>query len=172
LKKLAKALALSAMLLGLGEVAHAEKASHVDVLSCSPNTGGSALKVNVFAYDIDTGTGSPRYFSVYLTSSDFNALLSEEYFGRGYETCTFAGLSVQLGGVTVVDVSNAGVGVDVDAGVLTEDGISQRYTEVILSYKLLAIDGSKTPTVAPASEEEQAKALAAFKARGLALPRH
>lgn len=150
----------------------AEKAAHLDVLTCQ-KSGGTKISDNVYAYTLGTGSGNPRYLTIYLAGDKFNAWAVEEYFGTGFLDCTSSGLpGITVSTLKVVDVSSAGVGVDVDAGSLSEDSINQRYTEVTLSYTMLTLASNSTPEIAVGSKEEQQKALAAFQARGLALPKH
>ncbi len=150
----------------------AEKPANIDVMTCT-RSDGSSFKDSVYAYSLDTGSSNPRYFSVYLASTKFDAWAVEEYFGAGFTSCTMTGLGNSIiFNVKVLDVGTSGVGVDVDAGSLSEDAINQRYTLVTMSYTTLEIGSSTTPELPVRSQADQAKALAAFKARGLALPRH
>lgn len=73
--------------------------------------------------------------------------------------------------IVIVNVSSSGAGANVDAGSTTENALEQRYTEVTLSYVGMDIGPlKKTQTKPLDSPEKQAQNLAAFRARGLALP--
>jgi hypothetical protein len=166
-----QSLALCAIGVCAANLALAEKAANIDVMTCT-RADGTSFRDSVYAYTLDTGSSNPRYFSVYLAGNKFDPWAVEEYFGGGFTSCTTTGLGNSIVfNVKVVDVSSSGVGVDVDAGSLSEDAINQRYTLVTMSYTTLEIGSTSTPELPVSSKEDQKKALAAFKARGLVLPR-
>lgn len=167
-----KGLLLSTVGVLLAGAGHAEAPQTIDSLTCT-RSDGSTLKHNVYAYTIGSGHSSPRYVTIYFLGTVFSTYLIEEYFGSGFSSCTMAGIPGMIfSTVTVADVSSSGSGVDVNAGTLTEDGINQRYTEVTFAYRGLSINSSASTPQALDSKEEQAKSLAAFQARGLAIPKH
>ena len=166
-----KAVALSTLALLATVAGHAtEKAVPVATLNCTNPT----LKANVYSYSFDTGQNTTRYFTVYMANSMFRTMEVQEYFGSGYAACTISTVaSTTADNVTIEDVSSYGVGVDVDAGSLSEDAIGQQYTQVDFSYTFLSIGSASAVPKVPVTDEEKAKAasFAAYKARIASMPK-
>ena len=170
---ISRVLALSFFGLLAGSAAYAaEKPAAVTTLSCMASDGSAALKETVYAYNFDTGLNDTRYFSAYVSGADFAKLALAEYFVSTYSYCFFANMSgMEPQSVTITDVTSSGVGVDVDAGDLSEDTIAQKYTEVIFSYTFLSILNAQVKEQPKGTPEQEKQALESFKARGLAIPK-
>jgi hypothetical protein len=167
-----KGLLLSVFGLLAAQHASAGSPATVDTLTCIRNSDGSTLKHNVYAYTLGTGKTGPRYFTVYFANNLLFTYTYEEVFGSGFSRCAFGKLTeATMDTVTVVDVNAAGLGANVGALGVQGDSSSQGYTEVTFEYSFLSISGTGMPATPPGSPEEQAKALAAFKAKGLAIPK-
>jgi hypothetical protein len=143
----------------------------IDTLTCIRSVDGSTLKHSIYAFSVNTGKSNPRYFTAYFSDSELFTYTFEEIFGSGFKYCTFGKLpGTVLSNVTAIDVNTAGVGANVGALSVQENSVSQGYTEVTFQYTFLEISSTSMPA-ATASAEDQAKALAAFQAKGLAMPK-
>jgi hypothetical protein len=169
-----KGLLLSVFGLLAGQQATAGSPAPVDSLTCT-RSDGSTLKHYVYAYTLDmpkAGSADFYFFTAYFSSSLLSTYLEEEFFESGFSSCAFEKVTgALLRVVTIVDVDAAGLGANVGALAVQGDSVSQTYTEVTFAATTLKVDDNTVPTAAPSSPEEQAKALAAFKAKGLAIPK-
>jgi len=166
-----KALALSTMGLFLGGVAYAaaEKPTPITSLKCTGHDG-SSLNDAVYAYNFSSTTSPVAlFFTVYLDGTKYKPLALEQFHGSGYSDCTL--LDLDITEATITQVSTVGVGIDVDAGQLSEDSIKQSFTEVDFSAKSVNLAPDVTMKATPATPEEQAKAFQSYKARAFSLPK-
>ena len=172
---------VSAMLLATvgsiaGQSADAAAPSAIDTLTCT-RSDGTTLKHNVYAFTLNSGKSTTRYFTIYFLDTLLGTYTSEEIFGAGFSYCQLGRYPEDyFDNVTVLDVNTSGIGANVGIGSELGGGSSgidtlkQAYTEVTFQYTFLVF-GTQAITGLSTTPEEQAKALAAFKAKGLALPK-
>jgi hypothetical protein len=151
----------------LGGVSHAATVTAVDTLACQ-HSDGTTIRVPVYAYLFSTSTTVQAMVSLYIPGNQFNAMLSEAYFGSGFSICTLTALNGgSIQNVTVISVDATAAGLNVDVGGFANNAVSQRYTEIVLTYLdfFIGAENAKTLKAPVASAEQQAQNLAAFKLR-------
>jgi hypothetical protein len=164
LKTLCKLLALFSLALLCAPFSH----SQITTLTCQGNDGGT-LVIPAYAFTFDANATATRSFTVYTDASMLNPLIVDLYFSPTYASCVFSGnTGLILEQVTMVDVDSAGAA----AGIQSPCG-SQLYASATFTSTFLDINqNAVTPAMTkPQTAAEQAQALAAFRARGLALPK-
>lgn len=147
----------------------------ITALNCTFQDG-TALKLPVYAYTVDTTVGGSRFFTVYTDSTRFNELTYFEYFlTSGFSACSFTGNPTTYYLTSVIEdvtIADAGTSITVNSTNGSVTGTSKSYTGVTFSYQVIQIGTITSQVSKPMTPEEKAKALADFKARGLALPRN
>lgn len=164
MKVISKLLALSSLALFCTPWMQAQ----VTTLTCQ-TSGGATLTLPAYAFTFNANSTSTRYFTVYTDLAQLNPLIIDLYFTTTYESCTFSGNSgLLLEQVTMVDVDSAGA-----MGGIQSPTAPQSYASVTFTSTFIQISNNAvTPAMTkPQTAAEQAQALAAFKARGLALPK-
>ncbi len=169
MKSTLKIFLLSALSLAICQQAFAATPHTVDTLTCT-DAQGHIFQHPVYAFSLDSNATKPDYFLAYFSEAPFEDLMILSQGGT-FTSCTFGKLpGTVIEYVTVLDVDTVAVGANVGTLSLQEDTSSQTYVEAVFSYDRITLGKSATTTSHElSSKEDQTKALAAFKAKGISI---